>query len=304
MTLMPLDNNPTLEELRRRITQLTLADEESCIRALTPLSRLSIQDERAVSAKAKTWLVELREAAQHAQPIEKLIHRFRLTDKEGVALMGLAEALPRIPDDMTADALISDKLSQGNWREYLDNYPDMISKMAWLGLSLGKDVSSSNPLSSWVNKISQHGLREAVRVGMKRLGEFFVLGTTIENALQHSVKKKHALERYSFDMLGEAAHTSADAERYFNAYKHAIETLAGYNAMHKMGGNDVHGGVWGPSISVKLSALHPRYEWAQHERVLQELTPRLLDLVEIAAHHHIGLTIDAEEAERLELSLA
>ncbi len=297
---MPLDNNPTLDDLRRRITQLTLADEESCIRALAPLSRLSIQDERAVVAKAKTWLVELREAAKNAQPIERLIHRFRLSDKEGVALMGLAEALPRIPDDMTADALIADKLSQGNWREYLEHYPDMISKMAWLGLSLGKDVSSSNPLSSWISKISQHGLREAVRIGMKRLGEYFVLGTSIEDALQLSVKKKHALERYSFDMLGEAAHTSMDAERYFNAYKHAIETLAGYNALHKINGNDVHG----PSISVKLSALHPRYEWAQHERVLQELTPRLLDLVEIAAHHHIGLTIDAEEAERLELSLA
>lgn len=297
---MPLDNNATLDELRRRITQLTLADEESCIRALTPLSRLSIQDERAVSAKSKAWLVELREAAKRAEPIERLIHRFRLTDKEGVALMGLAEALPRIPDDATADALIADKLSQGNWRDYLEHYPDMISKMAWLGLSLGKDVSASNPLSSWVNKISQHGLREAVRLGMRRLGDHFVLGTTIENALQHSNKKKHALERYSFDMLGEAAHTSADAERYFNAYKHAIETLAGYNALHKVGGSDTHG----PSISVKLSALHPRYEWAQHERVLQELTPRLLDLVEIAAHHHIGLTVDAEEAERLELSLA
>lgn len=300
MSRMPLDTNTNLDDLRRRITQLTLADEESCIRTLAPLGRLSIQDERAVSAKSREWLVKLRDAAQKAQPIEKLIHRFRLTDKEGVALMALAEALPRIPDDLTADALIADKLSQGNWREYLENYPDMISKMAWLGLSLGKDVSSSNPLSSWVNKISQHGLREAVRMGMRRLGEHFVLGTTIENAIQHSDKKKHALERYSYDMLGEAAHTSVDAERYFVAYKHAIEALAGYNAMHKMGANAVHG----PSISVKLSALHPRYEWAQHERVLNELTPRLLDLVEIAAHHNIGLTIDAEEAERLELSLA
>lgn len=302
---MPLDNNTTLEDLRRRITQLTLADEESCVRALSPLSRLSIQDERTVSAQAKEWLTYLRDAAQKAEPIEKLIHRFRLTDKEGVALMALAEALPRVPDDLTADALIADKLSQGNWREYLNQYPDMISKMAWLGLSLGKDVSSSNPLSSWVNKISQHGLREAVRMGMKRLGEHFVLGTTIENALKNSLgqnsgKKKHALERYSFDMLGEAAHTSIDAERYFNAYKHAIEVLAGYHSAHKIGGNAVHG----PSISVKLSALHPRYEWAQHERVLNEITPRLMDLVEIAAHHNIGLTIDAEEAERLELSLA
>ncbi|NDE91013.1 MAG: bifunctional proline dehydrogenase/L-glutamate gamma-semialdehyde dehydrogenase PutA [Alphaproteobacteria bacterium] len=295
---MPLDNNTTLDDLRRRITQLTLADEESCIRALTPLSRLSLHDERAVSAKAKTWLVELRDAAQKAEPIEKLIHRFRLTDKEGVALMGLAEALPRIPDDPTADALIADKLAQGNWRDYLEHYPDMISKMAWLGLSLGKDVSSSNPLSSWVNKISHHGLRQAVRIGMRKLGEHFVLGTTIEQALKNSDKSKHALQRYSFDMLGEAAHTSEDATRYFNAYKHALETLAGYNALHKTSG------LHGPSISVKLSALHPRYEWAQHERVLTELTPRLLDLIEIAAHHNIGLTIDAEEVERLELSLA
>lgn len=297
---MPDGNTPTLEDLRRRITQLTLADEEQCLRALAPLSRLNIPDERAVSATSKKWLAELREAAEHAEPVERLIHRFRLTDKEGVALMGLAEALPRIPDDATADALIADKLSQGNWRDYLEHYPDMISKMAWLGLSLGKDVSASNPLSSWVNKISQHGLREAVRMGMKRLGEHFVLGTSIENAIKNSGKKQHALERYSYDMLGEAAHTAADAERYFNAYKHALETLAGYHAAHKIDGHAVHG----PSISVKLSALHPRYEWAQHERVLQELTPRLLDLIDIAAHHHIGLTIDAEEAERLELSLA
>jgi hypothetical protein len=171
---MPLDNPTHLDDIRRRITELTLAQEEGCIRALIPLSRLSLNDERAVTAQAREWLPQLREATKHAQPIERLIHRFRLTDKEGVALMALAEALPRIPDDVTADALIADKLSQGNWREYLERYPDMISKLAWLGLSLGKDVSSQNPLSSWISKISQHGLREAVRVGMRRLGEHFV----------------------------------------------------------------------------------------------------------------------------------
>lgn len=286
-------NTPDL--LRSRLAALLMRDEESCVSPLIPLARQAPEIEARIHKTAESWVREWRASASHAAPMERLLHRFRLTDKEGLALMTLAEALPRIADDETADALIASKLSQGDWRHYLEHYPDLISKAAWLGLSLGRDVSVGNPLSSWVSRISQGALREAMRMGMKKLGQHFVLGATMGEAITRSLKKKPARQRYSFDILGEAARTQEDADRYFNDYKQAILSLGS--------SPEAGNGLFGPSISVKLSALHPRYEWAQVERVKAELLPRLLELIESAASQNVGITIDAEESERLELSL-
>jgi RHH-type proline utilization regulon transcriptional repressor/proline dehydrogenase/delta 1-pyrroline-5-carboxylate dehydrogenase len=281
-----------LSGLRRAITALHEAEESACIRALIPLARLPMETESKVQYDAREWFEAMREDASRGDAIERMIHRFRLTDREGIALMTLAEALPRIPDDMTADLLIADKLRQGNWRSYLQGDENLLSRVAGFGLGLGKDMSRGG-MGGLAGKIGQSALRETVRAMMKQLGQHFVLGSSIEQAIDRSQKMRHRMERYSFDMLGEAAITDADAERYFTAYKNALVMV----------GNSAGGEIYQPSISVKLSALHPRYEWVQKEQVLAELTPRLLELIEIAARYRIGLTVDAEEADRLELSL-
>lgn len=294
---MSLANNADkINASRARIRAFTYADEEACIRALLPLALLPPHVETAITEKMRLMAAELRIKMARADAIEKMVHRFRLEDKEGRALMALAEALPRIPDDLTADALIASKLGQGDWKHYLDRYPDLMSKMVWIGLSAARDISASANIS-WMHKIGSNALREAVRAAMNKLGGHFVLGTNIEQAISRSLKKNHALERTSFDMLGEAARTQADADRYFNAYRHAIDAIGGSPLMR------ARDAAHAPSISVKLSALHPRYEWACRERVMAELTPRLLELIESAKIHGIGITIDAEEADRLELSL-
>jgi RHH-type proline utilization regulon transcriptional repressor/proline dehydrogenase/delta 1-pyrroline-5-carboxylate dehydrogenase len=285
-----------LDPLRQKIRDLATFGEETAVRNLLPLAQLTPEQKTRVEITARSWIADIRAKYDQLPSLDRLIHCIRLTDKEGLALMALAEALPRIPDDATADALISDKLSQGDWRSYLQNYPDFMSKLAWFGLTLGKDISTSSKERTWLSDIKAGALREALRAAMKKLGAHFVLGETIEQAVSRSVKKTHALERYSFDMLGEAARTATDAARYFEAYKKAVMAVG----CSPGSGNALHG----PSISVKLSALHPRYEWAQQERVQLELLPLLTELVENAAQHNIGLTIDAEEAERLELSLS
>lgn len=295
------DNNsigtpPKSPDLRRAIADAGYASEESCVRSLYPVGRLSVEQERQVSQKARHWLLLIRARADGADPIETLLTKMNLGAREGLALMALAEALPRVPDDFSSDALIAGKLAQGNWRNYLKDYPDLMSKLAWLGLSLGKDMTQGTGLSAWISRISAAPLREAVRLAMKKLGAHFVLGATIEQAINRSQKLSHPLQRFSYDMLGEAARTQEEADRYFKEYKDAIVAVAASPGA----GNPVHG----PAVSVKLSALHPRYNFAQHERVISELTPRLMELIETAVEQRVGLTIDAEECERLELSLA
>jgi RHH-type proline utilization regulon transcriptional repressor/proline dehydrogenase/delta 1-pyrroline-5-carboxylate dehydrogenase len=281
------------DNFRKAIADLPLSSEEACINALLPLARLNGAEKQRILATGREWITDIRKEMQKADPIERLIHRIRLDEKEGRALMALAEALPRVPDEFTADKLISDKLEQGDWRKFVDDYPDLMSKLAWFGLLLGKGVTSAN--NGWLNKMGGTALREAMRLAMTRIGSHFVLGTSIDQAIARSQKKKHALERYSFDMLGEGARTRDDADRYFAQYKQAIAAIAV--------SPDAISGFNRPSISVKLSALHCRFEWAQHERLHTELLPRLIELVELAAEHNIGLTVDAEEAERSEARL-
>lgn len=234
--------------------------------------------------------------------VQGLLQEFSLSSQEGVALMCLAEALLRIPDKATRDALIRDKISNGNWHSHLGRSPSLfVNAATWGLLFTGRLVSTHNEasLSSSLNRIiSKSGepvVRKGVDMAMRLMGEQFVTGETIAEALANARKLEDKGFRYSYDMLGEAALTASDAQAYFLAYQQSI---------HAIGKASNGRGIYeGPGISIKLSALHPRYSRAQYQRVIDELYPRLLSLTLLARQYDIGINIDAEEADRLELSL-
>ena len=235
------------------------------------------------------------------------MQQYDLSSTEGVLLMCLAEALLRIPDADTADALIADKLGDADWESHLGKSESMFVNASTWGLMLtGKMVrvpsslerSFLTPFKKLVSRSGEPVIRQAVRQAMRIMGHQYVMGNTIKDALKRARDGDNRQYRYSFDMLGEAALTSADAERYFSAYQRAIEQLG---RDHRTDAVDT---VDAPSISVKLSALHPRYLFSQFGRVLDELTPRLKTLALMAKEAGIALTLDAEEADRLQLSLA
>ncbi|EKN4199084.1 trifunctional transcriptional regulator/proline dehydrogenase/L-glutamate gamma-semialdehyde dehydrogenase [Yersinia ruckeri] len=234
--------------------------------------------------------------------VQGLLQEFSLSSQEGVALMCLAEALLRIPDKPTRDALIRDKISHGNWHSHLGRSPSLfVNAATWGLLFTGRLVSTHNEakLSSSLNRIIGKGgeplIRKGVDMAMRLMGEQFVTGETIAEALANARKLEDKGFRYSYDMLGEAALTEADAQAYLIAYQQAI---------HAIGKASNGRGIYeGPGISIKLSALHPRYSRAQYERVMEQLYPRLLSLTLQARQYDIGINIDAEEADRLEISL-
>ena len=241
-------------------------------------------------------------ATGRAGMVQSLLQEFSLSSHEGVALMCLAEALLRIPDKPTRDALIRDKISNGNWQSHLGRSSSMfVNAATWGLLFTGRLVSTHNEsnLSSSLNRIIGKGgeplIRKGVDMAMRLMGEQFVTGETIAEALANARKLEEKGFRYSYDMLGEAALTAGDAKAYLLSYQQAI---------HAIGKASNGRGIYeGPGISIKLSALHPRYSRAQYERVMDELYPILKSLTLLARSYDIGINIDAEEADRLELSL-
>ncbi|MEC5160035.1 MULTISPECIES: trifunctional transcriptional regulator/proline dehydrogenase/L-glutamate gamma-semialdehyde dehydrogenase [unclassified Janthinobacterium] len=251
---------------------------------------------------AHKLVAAVREKRTRSSGVDALMHEFSLSSEEGVALMCLAEALLRIPDSATADRLIADKISKGDWRKHLGESPSLFVNAATWGLLItGKLVSTSseNRLSSALSKLITKGgeplIRKGVDMAMRMLGNQFVTGQTIEEAIKNSRDNESRGYRYSYDMLGEAALTEADAANYYASYESAIHAIGR--------ASNGRGIKQGPGISVKLSALHARYSRAQRARVLEELLPRVKTLVLLAKKYNIGLNIDAEEADRLELSL-
>src|SRR5476651_1347987 len=243
-----------------------------------------------------------KSASGRAGIVQGLLQEFSLSSQEGVALMCLAEALLRIPDKGTRDALIRDKISTGNWHPHLGNSPSLFVNAATWGLLLtGKLVATHNEagltssLSRIIGKSGEPMIRKGVDMAMRLMGEQFVTGETIAEALANASRFEAKGFRYSYDMLGEAALTEHDAQKYLASYEQAIHSI----------GKASHGrGIYeGPGISIKLSALHPRYSRAQYERVMDELYPRLLSLTLMARQYDVGINIDAEEADRLEISL-
>ena len=252
-------------------------------------SRIDIRAEKLVEA--------IRAKAGGVGGIDDFLHAYSLSTKEGLALMVLAEALLRVPDTATADRLIEDKLAAGRWLDGdMRSTAILVSASAWtLGIAARVIHPGETPetiLDNVAHRLGLPVMRAATRQAMRLLGSHFVLGQTIDEALSRA--RAHAQMRYSFDMLGEGARTADDADTYFDAYAGAIAAI----------GKGAKGAAPArPGISVKLSALHPRYEAVSRERVLDELVPRLIELAQLAKAHDLQFTIDAEEADRLELSL-
>ena len=285
--------------LRAAITAAYRRDEAEAVGWLLAQPERPHPDAHAL---AHRLVSAVRTKRTRASGVDALMHEFSLSSEEGVALMCLAEALLRIPDSDTADRLIADKISKGDWRKHLGESPSLFVNAATWGLLItGKLVSTSSEaglgsaLSKLIGKGGEPLIRKGVDLAMRMLGNQFVTGQTIEEAIKNSRDNEARGYRYSYDMLGEAALTEDDAQAYYRSYEKAIHAIG--QASNGRGIKD------GPGISVKLSALHPRYSRAQHARVMEELLPRLRKLVLLAKHYNIGLNIDAEEAERLEISL-
>jgi RHH-type proline utilization regulon transcriptional repressor/proline dehydrogenase/delta 1-pyrroline-5-carboxylate dehydrogenase len=291
---------PAPNPLRLAVTRAYRRDEQTAVQAL--LAQADAAALPDATALARELVTNVRAKRTRASGVDALMHEFSLSSDEGVALMCLAEALLRIPDTKTADRLIANQIGKGDWKAHLGESPSLFVNAATWGLLItGKlvDTSSENGLSAALSRLIAKGgeplIRKGVDLAMRMLGNQFVTGQTIALALKNSTDNEARGYRYSYDMLGEAALTGEDAARYYAAYEAAIHAIG--RASNGRGIKD------GPGISVKLSALHPRYARAQHERVLGELLPRLQSLVLLAKKYNIGLNIDAEEADRLELSL-
>jgi RHH-type proline utilization regulon transcriptional repressor/proline dehydrogenase/delta 1-pyrroline-5-carboxylate dehydrogenase len=295
---------PSPSPLRAMITAAWVRDETAHVRELLVAARQPEADRSAIQATAADLVRRVRGRAHDQGAIEAFMRQYDLGSEEGVLLMCVAEALLRIPDPDTADKLIRDKLGEADWKRHMGQSDSILVNASTWGLMLtGHLVDLADATKHDVHgafkrllgRIGEPVIRLAVRQAMRIMGHQFVMGRTIDEALARSKKGDNAAYRYSFDMLGEGALTEADAQRYLAAYRMAI---------HAIGKSFAGGNVFGaPSISVKLSALHPRYEHAKRARVLVELGPRLLELSQLAKQHGIGLTIDAEETDRLELSL-
>ncbi|MBU1360098.1 MAG: trifunctional transcriptional regulator/proline dehydrogenase/L-glutamate gamma-semialdehyde dehydrogenase [Gammaproteobacteria bacterium] len=291
--------------LRTRVTAASRLPEPEALPPLMEEARLSTAQQASVSALAQRIAQRLRDrknAGGRAGLVQGLLQEYALSSQEGVALMCLAEALLRIPDAATRDALIRDKIADGHWQTHAGRSPSVFVNAATWGLLLtGKLVAThsesglSNTLTRLIGKGGEPLIRKGVDMAMRVMGEQFVTGETIDQALDNAREHEASGFRYSYDMLGEAALTAEDAQRYRTAYEQAIHAIGKASAGR--------GVIDGPGISIKLSALHPRYARAQHARVMDELYPVLRDLALLARRHDIGLNIDAEEADRLELSL-
>ena len=292
-------------EYEQRINSAWRRAESECVETLLEHSEISSELTDKIQSLAFDLAHSLRErkgSGGKAGIVQGLLQEFSLSSQEGIALMCLAEALLRIPDTATRDLLIRDKINQGNWKEHLGQSQLMFVNAAAWGLMLtGKLMETpqqknlSSLLTGLLARSGRGIIRKAVDVAMRMMGEQFVTGETIDEALKNAERLEEKGFQYSYDMLGEAALTDPDAERYYQDYQNAIHAI-GQASTDK----DVYNG---PGISIKLSALHPRYQRSQMDRINDELYSKVLNLAVLAKKYNIGLNIDAEETERLEISL-
>src|SRR5579863_4561026 len=274
------------------------ADDIAIARQLLGASRLDGDREARIDQTATRLIEAIRANDDRFGGVEDMLREFALSTKEGLALMVLAEALLRVPDARTADRFIEDKLGEGDFIHHeTRSSAFLVNASAWaLGMSVRVIQPGETPdgtIGRLVKRLGAPAVRAATRQAMRLMGSHFVLGETIEAALARA--QSGAFPRYSFDMLGEGARTAADAERYFKAYTRAIDAIGASAGSRPLPDR--------PGISIKLSALHPRFEAVSGQRVLSELVPRLIDLAQRAKSFDLNLTVDAEEADRLELSL-
>lgn len=275
-------------------------DDRAIAARLLASARLDAARERQIDREATRLIDAIRANDDPLGGVEDMLREFALSTKEGLALMVLAEALLRVPDARTADQFIEDKLGQGDFVHHeTKSSAFLVNASAWaLGMSARVIQPGETPqgtIGRLTKRLGAPAVRAATRQAMRLMGSHFVLGETIEAALERARAHSSQPRRYSFDMLGEGARTADDAERYFNSYSRATEAI-GRTADHRALPDR-------PGISVKLSALHPRFEAVSHARVMRELVPRLIDLARQAKSYDLNFTVDAEEADRLELSL-
>jgi len=290
------------DPLRKRIEELHRADEAATVRTLLDEAALAPDALAEAQHLAASLAASVRAARTRAGGVDALMLEFSLDSREGVALMCLAEALLRIPDAATRDRLIRDKIGRGDWRAHVGRSPSLfVNAAAWGLLVTGQlvDTRSDSALEAAVASLLRKGgeplIRKGVDLAMRLLGKQFVTGRTIAEAIANARSREQRGYRFSYDMLGEAAVTAEDADRYLAAYEDAIDAIGEVA--------DGRGIYAGPGISIKLSALHPRYSRLKRDRVLSELLPVVADLAKRARKHNISCNIDAEEADRLELSL-
>ncbi|CDT74380.1 bifunctional proline dehydrogenase/L-glutamate gamma-semialdehyde dehydrogenase PutA [Vibrio coralliirubri] len=302
--LKPEFNEQSLTDLWSLISPLYMVDETQWLEQLLPLATPSESEKQQISEKTTSLIEAIRADKTSIQMIDALLLEYSLDTQEGILLMCLAEALMRIPDSATADALIRDKLSVADWKSHLKNSDSVFVNASTWGLMLtgkvvglsSKEQSAGQAVNRLVNKLSEPVIRKAMHQAMKVMGHQFVLGRSIAEAQKNGKSMRDKGFTYSYDMLGEAALTTADANKYFKDYLMAIEAV----------GRDTYVSSKSspaPSVSIKLSALHPRYEVANEDRVLTELCDTLEQLLRRAVELDVAITIDAEEADRLELSL-
>jgi RHH-type proline utilization regulon transcriptional repressor/proline dehydrogenase/delta 1-pyrroline-5-carboxylate dehydrogenase len=294
---MPRDEQPNLRPL---IDDNTYADETQKIDTLRTAAQLTQEDRTAIKTRATKLVTAIREDSRPGL-MEVFLSEYGLSTEEGIALMCLAEALLRVPDAATIDALIEDKIAPSNWASHLgESTSPLVNASTWALMLTGKVLKDEQPgpvghLRGAIKRLGEPVIRSAVGRAMKEMGAQFVLGETIQSAMKRAARMETKGYTYSYDMLGEAARTETDARRYHLSYSRAISAIAEAAKSKDIREN--------PGISVKLSALHPRYEEAQQDTVMNEVVPRLRTLAQLARSAGIGLNIDAEEADRLSVSL-
>ncbi len=290
--------------LRQNIRDHYRADENKVLETLLPIAEISVDAKSRAWDYARKLVVNIRKDQIGKGGVDALLNEFSLSTEEGVVLMCLAEALLRVPDKATADSLIRDKLAEGDWSAHIGNSDSIfVNASSWGLLLTGKLVNYSDAkkkdqfglLKKTVGRLGEPVIRRAVRYAMKIMGTQFVMGHSINSAIERAKETETKGYTYSYDMLGEGARTMKDADRYYDSYMKAIDAI-GYAAKNR-------GPQKSPGISIKLSAIHPRYEFSHRERVIDELIPRLKKLALAAKAYDIGFTVDAEEADRLDISL-
>ncbi len=294
----------SLSEIRQNLRHMLHADEEKCIDNLLHATELTTGERNRLVDRARDFVSRSRDKSDSQGTMDYFLQEFDLSNKEGVALMCLAESLLRVPDAATADKLISEKISAGKWSDHKGHSESTFVNASTWGLmltgefvELGADVKgdTDNWFKSFIKKAGEPVVRTAIMQAMRIMGGQYVLGRTIDEAIGRGIKENAADTRFSFDMLGEGARTLSDADRYFEAYKQAIIEIGDQNKEDNP--------YTANGISVKFSALHPRYEMSHHHIVMDVMTPRILELAKMAKERNLGFTIDAEEADRLDISL-
>jgi len=293
--------------IRQKIREFYRIDENVAVDHILPAAEVNVSARSRAWERARKMVLKIRQDQSGNGAIDALLNEYSLSSEEGVVLMCLAEALLRVPDKHTQDVLIRDKISQGQWSSHLGSSDSLfVNASSWGLLITGSMVNYADKrkqdsfglLKKTIGRLGEPVIRKSMNFAMKIMGKQFVMGETIVDATERAATKEQQGYVYSYDMLGEGARNMNDADRYYKSYQDAIETIgavalsSGKNDPRKV-----------PGISVKLSAIHPRYEFTDKTRVMTEIVPKLKALCLQAKSYNIGLTVDAEESERLDISL-